>query len=274
MDWYCTINEPGVVAFGGYVGALGFPPGEKTLASWDSAIDGLSRGLVQSFGSVKEARPEAQVGSTHAMIEYESNDAGRPMTEFFRSRMEDRFFAACDDEDFVGVQTYTRQEIAPPAWSAPAVRALIDIGPVRRFVMPRLIRRLTRLGDAANSKMRTTDMGYEYRPEAVAATVRRAHEVFPGKSIIVTEHGIATTDDTERIDFIRHGLAGLHSLIDEGIPLRGYIHWSAFDNFEWALGYRMQFGLIAVDRSTQTRDPKPSAHFLGNIARSNSVEMG
>ena len=27
VDWYCTINEPGVVAYGGYFGAYGFPPG-------------------------------------------------------------------------------------------------------------------------------------------------------------------------------------------------------------------------------------------------------
>ena len=50
----------------------------------------------------------------------------------------------------------------------------------------------------------------------------------------------------------------------------GYIHWSAFDNFEWASGYAMQFGLIAVDRTTQERTVKPSARFLGEVARANT----
>jgi len=45
------------------------------------------------------------------------------------------------------------------------------------------------------------------------------------------------------------------------------VHWSAFDNFEWALGYRMHFGLIGVDRATQERQVKPSARFLGELAR-------
>jgi len=96
-------------------------------------------------------------------------------------------------------------------------------------------------------------------------------ELLPGKPIVVTEHGVATNDDAERIEFITEGLKALHPLIGEGIPLRGYVHWSAFDNFEWNLGYSMKFGLIAVDRETQGRRPKPSARFLGEVARTNKL---
>jgi beta-glucosidase len=119
--------------------------------------------------------------------------------------------------------------------------------------------------------IRRTQMGYEYRPEAVAATVRRVAEVLPGKPIVVTEHGVATANDEERCEFIDVGLKALRAVIGDGIPLRGYIHWSAFDNFEWASGYAMQFGLIAVDRTTQVRSPKPSAAYLGGIARANKL---
>lgn len=274
VDWYCTINEPGVVAFGGYFGALGFPPGTTTLEDWNTAIAALGRGLVQSRAAVKEAQPDARVGATHAMIEYEFNDAGRPIAEYFRSQMEDRFLELSAEDDFIGVQTYTRQVIAPPAPLAKLTQSLVGFGPARRQLLPRLIRRSIRLGDNTdNANQRTTAMGYEYRPQAVAATVRRAHEMLPGKEIIVTEHGIATDDDTERIDFITEGLTSLHQIVEDGIPLRGYIHWSAFDNFEWALGYRMRFGLIEVDRATQVRTPKPSASFLGEIARQNALTL-
>jgi len=116
-------------------------------------------------------------------------------------------------------------------------------------------------------------MGYEFRPQAVAATVRRVAELLPGKPIVVTEHGVATADDAERIEFISQGLAALHEVIADGIPLGGYIHWSAFDNFEWAQGYSMEFGLTAVDRATQVRTIKPSARFLGAIARSGRLEV-
>jgi beta-glucosidase len=53
----------------------------------------------------------------------------------------------------------------------------------------------------------------------------------------------------------------------DGIDVRGYTYWSAFDNFEWMMGYKMRFGLISVDRATQQRTPKPSARHLGQIAR-------
>ena len=126
---------------------------------------------------------------------------------------------------------------------------------------------------AIHSDVRLTQIGWEFRPQAVAATVRRVAEVLPGKPIVVTENGVATADDTERIEFITDALKSLHAVIADGIPLRGYIHWSAFDNFEWAQGYAMKFGLIAVDRSTQERQLKPSAHFLGDVAKANRLTV-
>jgi beta-glucosidase len=83
----------------------------------------------------------------------------------------------------------------------------------------------------------------------------------------VTEHGVATDDDAERVEFIDRGLRAIHAEIEAGLPIRGYLHWSAFDNFEWAKGYSMRFGLIGVDRSTLERTVRPSGHFLGEIAR-------
>src|SRR5204863_3430252 len=89
--------------------------------------------------------------------------------------------------------------------------------------------------------------------------------------IYITESGIATEDDTIRVDFIRQSLAGVLRCIASGIDIRGYIHWSLLDNFEWIMGYRPKFGLVAVDRATQKRMVKPSARYLGEIARQNRL---
>jgi beta-glucosidase len=60
--------------------------------------------------------------------------------------------------------------------------------------------------------------------------------------------------------------------LKDGLDVRGYLYWSAFDNFEWSMGYRPTFGLIAVDRRTQERTVKESANYLGRIAKANGLE--
>ena len=85
-----------------------------------------------------------------------------------------------------------------------------------------------------------------------------------GGEILITENGIATSDDTRRCEFIRRALAGVESCLADGINVKGYCHWSLLDNFEWQKGYAMTFGLIAVDRATQLRSPKESLYLLGS----------
>jgi beta-glucosidase len=142
-------------------------------------------------------------------------------------------------DDFIGVQTYTRSRIASKALRPPLGAEL-------------------------------TQMEYEFYPESLEHTVRFAAKE-TGVPVIVTENGVATEDDTRRVEYIRRALTGVKRCIDDGIDVRGYIHWSLLDNFEWIFGYTPKFGLIAVDRETQKRTVKPSADVLGKIAKANSV---
>ncbi len=92
-----------------------------------------------------------------------------------------------------------------------------------------------------------------------------------GCPVIVTENGIGTEDDTRRIEYTRRALAGVLRCIKDGLDVRGYIHWSMLDNYEWLEGYRPKFGLVEVDRTTQMRTPKPSALWLGEVAQKKCV---
>jgi beta-glucosidase len=142
--------------------------------------------------------------------------------------------------DFVGVQTYSR--------------ALID---AKGQMQP-------------PKGVELTQTGEEFSPQALGATIRYAHAA-TGKPIYVTENGIATEDDTRRVAYIHEALKGVKACLSDGLPVKGYIHWSLMDNFEWVFGYGPKFGLVAVDRATQVRTPKPSAGVLGAIARANRI---
>ena len=89
--------------------------------------------------------------------------------------------------------------------------------------------------------------------------------------MIVTENGLATEDDAQRVAYLEAAVDGVASCLADGIDVRGYIAWTAFDNYEWIFGYGPKFGLIAVDRATQQRTPKPSAYWLGRQAQAQLV---
>jgi beta-glucosidase len=147
---------------------------------------------------------------------------------------------AADRSDFLGIQVYTRCRVGKKS----------DTGP--------------------EPGVELTQMGYEFWPEALEACLRYA-KARVSVPIYITENGISTEDDTRRIEFIRRALQGVRNCLEDGMDIRGYIHWSLLDNFEWIMGYRPKFGLIAVDRFTQERSIKPSARYLGEIARRNQI---
>ena len=91
--------------------------------------------------------------------------------------------------------------------------------------------------------------------------------------IYITENGLADAEDKQREWFIRETLMSIHRAIVDGVDVRGYLHWSLMDNFEWDKGFWPRFGLIAIDYSTQTRTPRSSALIYKNICRDNGFEQ-
>jgi beta-glucosidase len=234
----CTINEPNVVATMGYLAGL-FPPGEQDLARRAAAnqtfIDAHHRAsaVVRSFG--------ARAGLTLAMNEWVTLEGGEEAVEVLRGPYEDVFLEAARGDDFIGVQTYTRRRVGPAG----------QLGP--------------------EEGVETTLMGYEFRPEALEFTVRRAWAETNHLPVLITENGVAVTDDRRRIEFVARALRGVQAALTDGIEVLGYTYWSALDNFEWAFGYGPTFGLTAVDRFTQQRTVKPSGRWLGDVARQNGA---
>lgn len=120
-------------------------------------------------------------------------------------------------------------------------------------------------------------LGWPITPDALYWAARFLNERYP-LPIVVTENGVALNDwvaadgrvhDPLRIDFLVRHLRGLQRAVDEGVPVRGYFHWSVMDNFEWAEGFVPRFGLIHVDYQTQTRTIKDSGHWYRECIRTN-----
>ena len=96
-----------------------------------------------------------------------------------------------------------------------------------------------------------TDMPYVIYPEGLYRAIKEVEKI--NKPIIITENGIADSKDDRRGLFIERYIYAMNRAIQEGANIQGYFYWSLMDNFEWAEGYDMQFGLYEVDFKTQKR---------------------
>ncbi len=99
----------------------------------------------------------------------------------------------------------------------------------------------------------------EAYPQAISQAVRRAAGL--GKPIYIMENGVPDADDQIRPWLIVSALRELHGLIGEGHDIRGYLHWTLTDNFEWNEGWTLRFGLVALDPETQQRTLRSSANY-------------
>jgi len=239
FTYACTINEPSVVAAFGYELGI-FPPGLRDVKRKDLAAATLIAAHRGAVAAIRRAAPGAKVGLALSMNEWGVLPGAEPLMLDIRRNMEDVFLEATRGDDFIGVQNYTRLHVGSGGIVGPPPGS------------------------------RVTQIGFEFRPEALGVTVRRAADM-TGLPVIVTENGISTLDDVERIEYTQGALQALESCIADGVSVLGYIHWSALDSFEWVLGYWPKYGLIEVDHATQSRTPRASGHWLGRVARANAV---
>jgi beta-glucosidase len=253
IGYACTLNEPQGLGLSGYVLGIN-PPGHH------GDEDGARRAadnLLEAHrlaGPAIRAHTSAPVGVTLAIPDLQYEDGAVPGDSGFEveSRITDQFLALAREDDFVGVQTYTRIRFGPEGPRSPGA----NWSGVSR--------------ELAESET-TTQMGYEFYPQALGGAIRRAWKGAGGVPILVTENGVATIRDERRIAYMDVALREVRACLAEGIDVRGYVHWSLLDNFEWAFGYKPRFGLVAVDRETFARHPKPSATWLGEVARSRGL---
>src|SRR5699024_3131316 len=195
--------------------------------------------LAQAHLAVREdlhaRHPGVQVGWSVANQCVQAAPGGRAGAAAYREAVEAAFLRVAAGDDFIGVQAYTRTVFGPDG-----------------FIPAEGPRTLT---------------GWEVYPEAVGEAARHTFDVTGGVPILVTENGIATSDDAQRITYLEGALEALACAMDDGVRVQGYLHWSLLDNYEWG-HWEPTFGLVAVDRAAGSfeRTPKPSLAWLGEVA--------
>lgn len=205
------------------------------FAAGPKAIEIVQKAHRRGVEAIKSGPGAYPVGVTLALMDIQAGPGGEEVAARVRYDVNESYLEAARGDDFVGVQTYSRFRFGPQGILPP--------------------------------EMEVTQMGYEFFPEALEATIRQAARV-ADVPVIVTENGVAGDDDAKRVEFIQRAVKSVANCLKDGVDVRGYTYWSAFDNFEWMQGYQMKFGLIGVDRQTQARTVKPSAKWLGSIAKS------
>lgn len=196
----------------------------------------VMRAHQKAYQAIKNICPDTKVGLTLSLFDYQPEEDGKEETERLWGEDFGFYLPYIKDDDFLGVQNYSRKIVAASGAKEPAEDALL------------------------------TQMGYEDYPASIGHVLRKVASEFKGE-LMATENGIATSDDKRRCEFIKEAYEGVQSCVKDGLPIIGYCHWSLLDNFEWQAGFGKTFGLIAVDRSTQQRTPKESLAVLGALPR-------
>ena len=270
VDFWTPINEPMVVAIGGYLSLPDghqFPPGAISFAAVLAAVQNMVEANAAAYDAIHAAIPGAQVGLVQNMIAFTPADPASG-ADVRGTQHADQLFnrmfldAAAGKADFIGVNYYFRGRVtgldAPVATDIP----LLDFIAATAY-------RTEHSPDLPECPGPCSDFGSEIYPEGFRQVLDIAATY--GLPLYVTENGIADSGDDRRAAFLRDHLTVLAQAIMEGVDVRGYFHWSLVDNFEWAHGYAARFGLHSYDPVSLEREPRPSAALFREVCRTNKI---
>lgn len=273
---WTILNEPGPWLVGAYVAGL-IPPGEKSLTLASRAFTNLVRAHARARLALREVTGEAaSIGLAHNVMRFvpsrERHPGDRLLARYVARLYNHAFPSALSTGrvelgvvpglrwvrevpeargslDFLGVNYYSRMFLE----LEPRVRGL----PVHPFYEDR--------GGLGQS-----DLGWEIHPAGLTEALEEMSARY-GLPLYVTENGIDDRDDTRRSTFLYDHLEAVLDGITRGADVRGYLHWSLIDNFEWLEGFEPRFGLFSVDYATQLRSPTRAAELFRQVTRARAL---
>ena len=235
-DLWQTMNEPLVYAMEGYRWGHWPPNISSRLAMFRVAL--TLRSLHRSAYTVLRRVSKKPIGIAKSMIAYLPTPhaslfvrALQGIRSFFWNRS--FFLGHLRWHDFIGINYY-----------------ITSFAGTKRGIPP----------------AEQDDMGWECRPEGLVSCIASSARM--RKPIYITENGIATEDDGQRIRYLDAHIASIRTCMERRLPIFGYFYWSLIDNYEWDKGFTKRFGLLAFHPETYERIPKPSLAHYGHLVQS------
>lgn len=234
VRFFVTLNEPEIYAMNSYLRGI-WPPRKRGAVNFYKTINNLVLAHIGSYSLIKKYAPHAQVGIAKNNSYFEigkPNLNNKILVGFAKKYWNDYFLdKIASYQDFIGLNYYFRNRV--DGWFY------------------------------KNKNVRTSDLGWDLYPQGIYHVLNDLKKY--KKPIYITENGLADAEDKYRSWFLDKTVESIGKAIGEGADVRGYLHWSLIDNFEWDKGFWPRFGLIEVDYRTQKRTLRNSALHYGEI---------
>lgn len=252
VDFWITINEPGVYAFMSYLGGddVGpFPPAKKSYLASLKVTWNLSLAHKKTYRLIHQIIPGSLVGMAQNVSSFEPSHK-HSILEFLAVGLADLitnhsfYFLTRGYHDFLGLNYYFHYRFN-----------------LKKGVIPEIV-------DPQTQRQDISDLGWEIYPEGLFDVLV---DLSDGLPIYITEAGIASNNDDRRTRFLIQYLQETYRAISAGVKIKGFFYWSLIDNFEWHRGYDPKFGMVEVDFKTQQRISRPSAKVYAEIIRHNGI---
>lgn len=256
IDYLNTFNEPNAYGLETYL-LKDFPPKKFSIAGWKNTLKNMGQAHEQIYDYTKEKFPLIQVGISYAAMLMETfsdksliQKAMKGFAGLIQNEAIHELFTKKGKVDFIGFSYYTRILLTGGFTIAYEEKG-------RKFLEEHGL---------------AHDDLWEIYPEGIYKNLKYFYEKYK-KPLFITENGSCTDDDSLRKKVLHEHLQYVLKAINEGIPVKGYFHWSTFDNFELATGPSRKFGLVGID----FKDPKlerrikGSGHYYHNIVSSKSL---
>lgn len=267
VPFWMTINEPPVLPMVSYIMGV-HPPGVRDVDQGMEAMRNIQKSLATMHNAVRENAPHKPkigpvINMTYAMPASDSD--------------EDKAAAKAMDDYWNGywLEGFRNGISGPPAGEGEEVPGLkgawdfMGLNFYSRSVMAHSRNQMGMRQIPPPEGSECSTMGWQVYPEGLYQCLVRLKGY--GVPIYITENGIGTDDDEQRISYLVRHLFQVDRAIKEGVDVRSYLHWCQQDNFEWAEGYRQKFGLFEREEGTLNRIPKPSADAFKDWAENNRV---